>query len=248
METEIMRAPSGELAQQQPVNFLGQLLAAAQTADVATARELLGMAKEIQALEAEKAFNVSMRAAQAEIKPVVRDAENSHTRSRYALLETIDTRIRPIYTGRGFSLSFNSGAPRGEGTVRILCDVRHDAGHTKTYELEGGLDMAGARGASNKTTIQALGSSVSYLRRYLTCMIFNVTLANEDNDGAGNRSLPTFITQEQADDVASMLSEVGLTRDDAGFLAWAGVDRIEHIMPNGLPRITRELEKRRAAR
>jgi hypothetical protein len=227
-------------------SFMGIIAAAASgKADVAVIRELLAMAKDVQAMEARTAFNAAMKAAQEEIRPVVKDAENSHTRTRYALLETIDKRIRPIYTKHGFSLSFNSAPPAIPGSVRILCSVRHDVGHTEPYELEGALDVSGAKGSNNKTDIQGLGSTVSYLRRYLTCMIFNVVLTKEDNDGAATVQ---FISEDQVDNVASMLEECGLKRNDSGFLAWAGADRIEHIMPAGLPRVMRELEKRRAAR
>jgi hypothetical protein len=41
------------------------------------------------------------------------------------------------------------------------------------------------KGRPNKTALHGLGSSVSYLRHYLTCMIFNVVMRGEDDDGNG---------------------------------------------------------------
>jgi hypothetical protein len=90
--------------------------------------------------------------------------------------------LRPIYTRNGFCLSFNSEPVEGPN-VRVICGVSHDAGHSKTFQLEAALDMAGPQGKANKTPLHGLGSSVSYLRRYLTCMIFHVVFANDDNDG-----------------------------------------------------------------
>jgi len=201
-------------------------------------REMLEMRERIMKYDAEVEFSRAMKAAQSEMQPVVRDAQNQHTRSMYAKLETIDANIRPIYTKHGFSLSFNSGEPRSKDAVRVLCDVRHEAGHTKPYELEGDLDMTGAKGTSNKTSIQGLGSSVSYLRRYLTCMIFNVTLMNEDKDG-----VPTglFINEEQVQNIATLLHDCGISETSQEFLAWAGADKIEHINKIAYERVKNHL-------
>lgn len=155
--------------------------------DVAKFEALFRLQREIIGDQQAAAFKRAMSAVQAEMGPVVRDAKNDQTHSRYARLETIDAMLRPIYSKHGFGLSFNS-TPLEAGNIRVECEVSHDGGHSKTYCLEAALDTMGAQGKVNKTPLHALGSSVSYLRRYLTTMIFNVTLTNEDDDGnAGNR-------------------------------------------------------------
>ena len=145
-------------------------------------RALLDMRREEEAAAKRVAYIAAMTLTQNEMEPVVRKAENKHTKSKYAKLEKIDEAIRPIYTKHGFNLEFNSRHLDAD-TVLILCECSHRDGHSKQFELAGKLDMSGAQGTANKTSIQGLGSSVSYLRRYLTCMIFNVTLTDEDNDG-----------------------------------------------------------------
>lgn len=137
--------------------------------------------REIVADEARLEFNIAMNAAQAEMLPVTRDAKNDQTNSKYARLETIDAAIRPIYTKHGFHLSFNSEPIDGPND-RIVCEVTRGR-HTKKFQLEAAPDTAGPQGKPNKTPLHGLASTVSYLRRYLTCMIFNIVLANEDNDG-----------------------------------------------------------------
>lgn len=180
--------------------------------DVGKMQQLLEMQERIMAKQAEMAFNRAMQAAQDEMKPVVRDAENKHTNSRYARLETIDNAIRPIYTRHGFSLTFNSAPPAKPGAVRIICECLHSAGFKKLYELEGDLDLAGSQGKANKTGIQALGSSTSYLQRYLTKMIFNITLTNEDNDGNVSGKC---ISDRQAQAIEDLLFELGMNQDPA---------------------------------
>lgn len=200
--------------------------------DVAKMKELLQMQREIHAVEAEAAFNAAMRAAQAEMTPVIRDAENQHTRSRYALLETIDANIRPIYSRHGFALSFNSAPPSKPGLVRVICNVLHDQGHSRQYELEGDLDVSGAQGKANKTNIQGLGSSVSYLRRYLTCLIFNIVLKNEDNDGNSTKT----ITQRQIESIEDMVRQCGLDENGrASFLERVNAPSVDRIHPAVYP-------------
>lgn len=125
-------------------------------------------------------FSTSMADAQSKMVPIVRSDKGE--RKNYAKLERIDHEIRPIYTAAGFTLSFNS-QKQPDGAILMKCKCLHRSGHIENYELEGNLDTEGAKGNANKTSIQGLGSSVSYLRRYLTCMIFNVVLTDEDNDG-----------------------------------------------------------------
>jgi hypothetical protein len=135
------------------------------------------------------AYQAAMAQAQAEIGPVVKDRKNEHTKSMYATLEAVDTAIRPIYTAHGFSLSFDAPDVTDKGLL-ISCDVLHSGGHSEHKTLLGALDTVGPNGSRNKTDIQGLGSTVSYLRRYLTCMVFNVTVKSEDKDG--NRTAQTI--------------------------------------------------------
>jgi hypothetical protein len=171
------------------------------------------MQREIIADDARLQFNRAMSAAQGEMHPVVRDATNDQTKSRYARLETIDALIRPIYTRHGFCLEFNSEPVDGPNE-RIVCEVSHAAGYTKRRQLEAAPDIAGPKGMPNKTALHGLGSTVSYLRRYLTCMIFNIVLANDDNDGnrqqhQQQRVNDGRITEAQADELWDLMTRTG---------------------------------------
>lgn len=154
--------------------------------DVAIMREMLAMYREQQAKDALRAYVADMTLAQGEMRAVLRDAENTQTHSRYARLETIDALIRPIYTKYGFALSFNHAEAKAPGNVRVSCACMHRDGHVEHFDSpEAPPDMYGARGVVNKTPLHGMGSTISYQRRYLTVMIFNVALTNEDDDGNG---------------------------------------------------------------
>lgn len=213
--------------------------------DVAKLETLLRMQREIVADDARLRFNQAMSCVQAEMQPVVRDAENSETRSRYARLETIDAVIRPIYTRHGLCLSFNE-VPVERPSIRVSCDVAHSAGHSAIYFLEAVLDVAGPRGTVNKTPLHGLGSAVSYLQRYLTRMIFNVVLCNEDNDG-NLRGRVILLTPPQVEELNKLMRETFTL--EAKFLAamCPGLQAIEQAPGADFIRLrTALLSKKRA--
>jgi hypothetical protein len=133
------------------------------------------------------AFNRSMRLCQLEMEPIVRDTENTHIGNKYAKLEKIDGIMRPIYTKHGFSVRYGSRQSPRDGWIQVTCVVAHDAGHMEEHALDAPPDTEGTRGKQNKTGAQGVGSVVTYLRRYLQMMAFNMVLADEDDDGNGGR-------------------------------------------------------------
>jgi hypothetical protein len=145
-----------------------------------------------------------MSDAQGEMQPVVRSIPNSVTNSKYADLEAIDTAIRPIYARHGFSLSFTE-IPTEGATVRIACKVKRE-GHEETHHLEAQSDTHGPQGKPNKTPIQGVVSAVTYLRRALTCMVFNVATRGEDNDGNRQRDTGELLSRAQIAELESLIA------------------------------------------
>jgi hypothetical protein len=244
---EITKIPEAALPTALPTSNAGALLNIIERAafdpnvDISRLEMLFEMQRKVLADEAKIAFEQAMTAAQAEMLPVVRDAENKHTKTRYAKLEAIDAAIRPVYTKFGLSLSFNQNEAE-KGSVSVTCKVGHVRGHSETYMLTGGLDNVGSGGNANKTPIQALGSSVSYLRRYLTCMIFNVTLTNEDNDGNAARVGTRTITETQKETLIELMQR---TNADTGrFLKYCGVDTLDELSMSEYPRALGSLKKK----
>jgi len=161
--------------------------------DVAKFGELLRLQRDMQHDQARRAFNVAMAAAQAEMLPVVKSAPNKHLGNRYAKLEAIDLAIRPVYTRHGFSVRYGSAPASEPGTIRVTCTVAHEAGYFEEQYLDAPSAAIGSQGGRTATTpVQAVGSAVTYLRRYLLLMVFNVQLADEmDDDGEGTRTTTT---------------------------------------------------------
>lgn len=176
--------------------------------DIEKMERLFAMHQQMVRAEAEAAFNGAMARAQAKILPVATNAENTHTHSRYAKLEAINRLIVPIYTAEGLAISFNSGECPVQGWQRTVAVVSHAQGHSRTYHLDLPPDAEGAKGNTNKTMVQATGSTNSYARRYLTNMIFNIS-TYDDNDG--NRT-PKRTEQEPDPEGQKILEACGSMR------------------------------------
>lgn len=156
--------------------------------DMDRAERLFKMHQEIVKQEAEAAFNGAMARAQSKMVPIINNAYNAQTSSRYAKLAAINKSIVPIYTAEGLSISFNSAEAK-EGLFRTIALVSHEAGHTRTYYKDLPLDNVGMAGKVNKTELHALGSTSSYSRRYLVCEIFNLSTEDDDDGNAGGGKL-----------------------------------------------------------
>lgn len=150
--------------------------------DIGKMRELLAMRKDMMAFEAERAYDAAMTAAQIEMRPIAVDASNPQTKSRYATFAALDGALRPIYTKHGFSLSFGTGDGAPADHVRITCRIAHNGGHRQNEHIDMPTDGKGAKGNDVMTKTHATGAAITYGRRYLEGMIFNIAIA-QDNDG-----------------------------------------------------------------
>jgi hypothetical protein len=172
-----------------------EAVAANPAVDIARVEQLYALKERADKAKAEREFAQAMAAAQAEIAPVAKNKANTHTHSRYADLAAIADAVQPIYSAHGFALTF--GVDQVEpASVTVICDVIHSGGHSRRLALSLPLDSAGSGGKVNKTALQATGSTITYGRRYLTCMAFNVAIADTDGNRPPRQSDP--ITDDQA--------------------------------------------------
>lgn len=177
-------------AQPPAATSLVQALAAAASdprTDMDKMERLFAMHQSMMRQQAEAEFNGAMARAQAKIQPIATDRENDHTHSRYATLKAINKKIVPIYSAQGLSVTFdtetkNEADPIPAGEIRTVAIVGHSGGFSRRYHIDLPPDEAGSQGKTNKTKVQAKGSTNEYARRYLVRMIFNIA-TGDDTDG-----------------------------------------------------------------
>ena len=194
------------------------------------------------AREDEIAFNQAMMQAQSEMRPIAARANNPQTKSCYAKYEAVDAEARPIYTKHGFSLSFYTGEGAPEGCIRVQCKVSR-GGHTERPYIDMPADGKGAKGGDVMTKTHATGAGVTYGRRYLLGMIFNLVIG-DDRDGNDASDASGVITQDQLTALVSLADDVGA--DKAAFCKYMGVDSFAALPAKNFDRAVTALNRKRA--
>lgn len=209
--------------------------------DVEKMERLLAMQERIMTQNAKMAFNESMRLAQSEMPKIRRNKENKETHSKYADLEAVTDAAVPIYTKHGFSLSYGTADCPIPGHYRVTGLCAHSGGYERGYQADVPIDNTGPKGTQNKTMTHGFGSTMSYGRRYLLCLIFNITLTNEDKDG---NQLGSCITEQQVADLMALASEVKADRQK--FLKYMDVEKLSDIPAKDYQKAVRALEAKRS--
>jgi hypothetical protein len=194
------------LATQVPVDQLPVAPAASESAAILSVIERMAMNADIDpdrierfiALKermdkeaARKAFASALAECQSEIPAIEergqikygkKNADGEDTGPTYALWEDINETIRPILQRHGFALSFRTGQTP-EGKISVTGILSHREGHYEDTTMVLMHDSSGAKNA-----VQAMGSSISYGKRYTAAALLNITSRGEDDDGvAGGR-------------------------------------------------------------
>jgi hypothetical protein len=212
--------------------------------DLDKMERLMAMREREMSRQAEQAFNESMKAAQAAMRSVSADADNSQTQSKYATYAKLDRVLRPIYTAHGFSVSFDEADSPKPEHIRCLAYVAHEAGFTRTYRKDMPADGKGPKGGDVMTKTHATGAAASYGMRYLLKGIFNVAVGDDDTDG--NAPLdPATISKEQIVAILKLIEETGTPIEK--FCAWAKIEAVPELLARHFDKAVQVLGQRKSA-
>jgi ERF superfamily len=185
--------------------------------DVTKLDALLRMKRQAIADLAEAEFYEALHAAQAEIPQVERlgtvslgEKKGSYAFARW---EDMDRVLRPIMDRHGFTLDFDMEQRPGDGGgAKVIAALTHTAEgrkHTITRSVSLPLDAGAGR-----NNLQAMGSTISYAKRYLAEMLFNIVRKSQDDDG--NLGGTKFVTAEDAEHIRLLLRDT--KTDETAFL------------------------------
>jgi hypothetical protein len=164
------------------------------SADVEKLERLTAMYERLKGKAAELAFNAAKgrilkKLAGIKIvknRPVVPESVNGKSQKglseafKYAPLEEIDKHLRPLLTEEEMDLSY-CDEPWEGGGILIRGRLKHlPGGHFEDSFMPAPFDTTGG-----KSDVQAVGSTNSFLRRYVACNIFNIVVVGDDDDGTG---------------------------------------------------------------
>lgn len=120
----------------------------------------------------------ALAAAQAEMKPAAKDANNPHFKSKYADLEAVNEAARVLAT-HGIAVMC---VPDGWNENRIV--IRAMLVHESGEMMEGRLEVP----VSQPNNPQALGSAMTYGRRYAVSALANIATSDDDGNAAAEKS------------------------------------------------------------
>lgn len=209
--------------------------------DVEKLRELLALKREFDADAARKAFHEAFALAQAEIPTIIKNRKNEHTKSRYADLAAIEEAVMPIIARRGLSIRFFPVKSDMPGHYGVDCTVSHQMGHSETFHADVPADGVGIKGNDNKTATHAFGSTMTYGRRYLFCMIFSIATGDDDDGNKGGKPQSENITQEQYIELQDLIEKSGLAEDVV--LVAEKVAALHYLPANRFASVKAKLEK-----
>lgn len=207
------------------------------------------IAREDRDDEAKRAWLLGFSKVQADIGTITRSRKNEHLKSQYADLADIERAVTPVLTSHGFSTTAVPIPCDLGGHIRMRLTIGHAGGHERTYEDDFPLDNAGSGGKTNKTPIQAKGSTQTYGRRYLKASALDLAFG-DDNDGNHEDPPTETVSAEQYVILRDLIEETGT--DEAKFHLAYGAKypdkaRLEEFPASLFEKAKGQLEHKRGA-
>jgi len=201
--------------------------------DIEKMERLMAMHERLVERDAKSAFAAALADMQPEL-PVIgrrglievrkktssgeRDGEVQQS-TPYALWEDINEAIRPVLHKYGFAMSFR--IKKEADRVEVTSVLSHRGGHSDECTLSLPMDSTGS-----KNNVQAIGSSISYGKRYGALALLNITTRGEDDDARAAGS-PMAINDQQREELSKLLDESGA--DESRFLSYFGVEFLAEL-------------------
>lgn len=211
---------------QQPESLLPAIieLAKDKSVDVNKLEALLGMQAKMEGRQAEKEAIEAFARMSASLPRVKKNGtislgKDQHGKSKgeiaFATWSDMDRVLRPALAAEGFTLSFNS-APREGGGLVVTGELMHRSGHVRSATIPLPLDQGPGR-----NNLQAVGSTLSYGKRYLAEMLCNIV---RDDDDDGLKGGMAFITNDEADELRDLMAKTKTNEE-----RFCGIFNVAHL-------------------
>ncbi|MBO9484262.1 ERF family protein [Salinisphaera sp. G21_0] len=164
---------------------VGQIMqsAIAQNASIDTLERVMSLYEQSQSIVARQQFNEAFARFQQEM-PVVKKSKSAafNTKSggrmeySYASIDDVVAAVQPVLHRYGLSYWFEQ--QQNGPSITITCNLGHVSGHSICNTATGPVDNTG-----NKSPLQQIGSTVTYLKRQTLVGILGVACTDDDTDG-----------------------------------------------------------------
>lgn len=229
-----------------PMEMLNRAVASGASTEVMT--QLMGLQERYEKNQARRAFDAAMADAKAKIPVILKNKHvgfkaktdgKKDTSYKHETLAEIARTIDPILSEFGLSYRFRTSSAPNE-PVTVTCIIAHRNGYSEENTLQAGRDESG-----NKNSIQAVGSTVTYLQRYTLKAALGLAAAAVDDDGK-QADADLMVNEEQIAALDALIVEVGADKDK--FLAAIKVTSLADIYATKFDAAVALLEKKRKAK
>ena len=197
-------------------------------ADLEMVKQFMDLRDREEAREAKNAYTAAMAAFKLNPPEIEKDKQVgfdskkpgvASTSYSHASLGNVSTRINKGLGEHKLSAAWKT--EQGEGGITVTCTITHAMGHSESTSLKANADNTG-----NKNSIQAIGSTISYLERYTLLALTGLATKDMDDDAIGSDP-DTFITEAQAKQINTLIKGVGA--DPTRFLKFMQVETVDTI-------------------
>ena len=237
-QLEAIHQGAGEAVTVTPMALLDR--AVQQGADVDKLEKLLALQERWEANEARKAFIAAKAAFKAEAPTINKNkhvgftSQKGRTDYDHATLDNVADTLSPILSKHGLTYDWKTEQREG-GAIRVTCVLTHVMGHSEQTSLEAGPDNSG-----NKNSIQAIGSTVTFLQRYTLLSATGIATKDQDDDGKGLDG--PVITDEQKETLIARMRETG--SDTVAFLRYLNTPTLDELPASQFERAMQALNKK----
>ncbi|EJF77427.1 hypothetical protein MCO_01342 [Bartonella sp. DB5-6] len=163
-------------------------------------------------------FVSDLSAMQTEYQKIEKTVKNNHTNSKYATLDQYIDAVKDTLAKHNFAL-FSHIKHQTEKNITIEMTLSHPSGNEISTDGTFPID-----GTGSKNSIQSVGSTLTYARRYLLGMLLNVASKEDDTDG----NMPTKpALPRQINEIRRLI--VQTQTEEAKILSYANVEKLDDI-------------------
>jgi hypothetical protein len=191
--------------------------------------KMLALQEKYDAMQAKKAYTKAMALFKADPPVIMKDKKVGYkgkkpgsgtTSYSHASLGNVASKIGKAMGKYGLSAAWP--LDQTEKGVKVTCTITHELGHSESTSLFAASDNTG-----NKNSIQAIGSTISYLERYTILALTGLATEDQDDDGQASESIKC-LSEEQCIEIRETIESIkGLTEKE--FLKMAGCETVEEI-------------------
>ncbi|NTS31310.1 ERF family protein [Phyllobacterium sp. BT25] len=178
-------------------------------ANIETLTKLMDLQDRWEKNQARKAFEAAMSAAKAEIPEIKKSRKvdftsgKGRTNYQYEDLAGIMSAVAPVLSKHGLHVRYRTAAEPNM-PISVTCIISHSMGHSEENTLTAGRDDSG-----NKNSIQAIGSTVTYLQRYTLKAVLGLAAAADDDGSTADQTTDEAkpITEAQASVIRELIEQ-----------------------------------------